>query len=440
MAAVPPRQRRRFPVRILTAVPLCDGHDSAIMTINQELVRHGAEVIYLGYHQSASAIARAAVQEDVDAIGISSYNGGHVVFFREVLAQLRRRGAGPIRVFGGGGGTFTAGDERILRRDGVERIFFAGTPLDEIVATLLNSDRPANRDTRSRGDLALSRAITLAERRAGSPDPAATRGRNRSIAKAPMHSRLRSAGSGRSSAVLAKEGAPALLRSRTSGGPFVLGIAGPGGAGKSTLIDELVSRFLRDRTSGRLAILANDPSHANSGGALLGDRVSAIYAQHDRVFFRSLATRGSSSGLSAIAPAAIATVRDSGEFSLVFVESVGIGQDSDPFGTMRGNPLVDAVLFVIPPHYGGRVQLDKIALLDGADLVALNKCDDPRAATAKAELAARLRRNAGVTPLHFTIAAQHDDRGVNELYATLAELAALDASGGERACQLRIHG
>src|SRR3954468_21521339 len=120
---------RRSPLRILTAVPLCDGHDSAITTINLELARHGIEVIYLGYHQAASAIARAAVQEDVHAIGLSSYNGGHLVFFREVIAQLRSRGAGEIPIFGGGGGTMTPADERVMKRSGVDRIFFAGTPL-----------------------------------------------------------------------------------------------------------------------------------------------------------------------------------------------------------------------------------------------------------------------------------------------------------------------
>src|SRR5947207_10647488 len=129
MAASPSRP----PLRILTAVPLCDGHDSAIVTINLELARHGVEVIYLGYHQAASSIARAAVQEDVHAIGLSSYNGGHLVFFREVVAQLRARGAPDIPLFGGGGGTITTADARVLQRDGVDRIFFAGTPLAEIM-------------------------------------------------------------------------------------------------------------------------------------------------------------------------------------------------------------------------------------------------------------------------------------------------------------------
>ena len=143
--------------------------------------------------------------------------------------------------------------------------------------------------------------------------------------------------------------------------------------------------------AGRVAILANDPSHPDSGGAILGDRVSAIYAQDDRVFFRSMATRGSPTGLSAAAPAAIACLRACGEFDLVLVESVGIGQEGDPFGVFgRGSRLADAVLFVLAPHYGGRIQLQKIAMLNGSDLVALNKCDQPMAKAAMVEVAARL--------------------------------------------------
>lgn len=379
-------------MRILTAVPLCDGHDSAIITINLELARHGVEVIYLGYHCSASAIARAAVQEDVHAIGLSSYNGGHLVFFREVLAQLRARNGDGIRLFGGGGGTITPADERVMKRAGVDRIFFAGTPLAAITEAIT---RDYWRELRSgkglAGDRALARTITLAELQGGSDfTPVLAR-----PVRAPRQS------------------------------PFVLGVAGPGGAGKSTLIDELTARFLEHNPTGRIAILANDPSHPDVGGAILGDRVSMIYAQHDRVFFRSLATRGSLTGISATAPAAIDALRASGEFDLIVVESVGVGQESDPFGVFgRGPRLVDAVLFVLTPHYGGRIQLQKIGLLNGADFVALNKCDHPAAATARLELAERLARNDKGQQLHPTIAARHADAGVDQLYAAIEQRAA----------------
>jgi methylmalonyl-CoA mutase cobalamin-binding domain/chain len=415
MVAGSPRRARpsvaSTPLRILTAVPLCDGHDSAIVTINLELARHGHEVIYLGYHQAASTIARAAIQEDVHAVGLSSYNGGHLVFFKEVVAQLRARGADDIPVFGGGGGTITLADERLMKRGGVDRIFFAGTPLDDIMDTIQRDyARTLKPNAKFRGDRALARAITLMETNAGAADDR----RESARAKRPL----------------------AHARSHESRRTFVVGVAGPGGAGKSTLIDELTSRFLRS-TKGRLAILANDPSHPDSRGAILGDRVSAIYAQDDRVFFRSLATRGSLTGVSAAAPAAIGALRNSGEFDLIFVESVGIGQESDPFGVFGANKMVDAVLFVLAPHYGGQIQLQKIGLLNGADLVALNKCDDPRAQTAKTELSARLGANGKNQPLHLTVAAQHNDAGVDALYEAIAELAGLTMDvGGEKACHM----
>ena len=378
------------PLRILTAVPVCDGHDSAVTTINIELARHGIEVIYLGYHQAASAIVRAAIQEDVNVVGLSSYNGGHIVFFKEIADQLKKSGNGDIPVFGGGGGTITHADERVMKRQGTDRIYFAGTPLEQMMAEIKRDyARAAKPHARFKGDRALARAITIAESGATRYSLPATR---------------------------YSTGAP-----RRS---YVVGVAGPGGAGKSTLIDELTSRFLRASPTGRIALLANDPSHPDSGGAILGDRVSAIYAQDDRVFFRSLATRGSLTGLSAAAPAAIDILKASGEFDLIFVESVGVGQESDPFRIFgKGPPLVDATLFVLAPYYGGLIQLQKIALLNGADLVALNKCDHPMAHTARAEIQARLNQNGKGQTLHATTAARHFDPGVDALYAAIHAIA-----------------
>ncbi len=379
------------PLRILTAVPICDGHDSAVTTINIELARHGIEVIYLGYHQPASAIVRAAIQEDVNVVGLSSYNGGHIVFFKEVVDQLKKGGGGDIPVFGGGGGTITQADARLMQRQGTDRIYFAGTSLDSMMAEIKRHyGRAAKPNARFKGDRALARAITLAESGLSFPLLPAPRSRN---------------------------GAP--HRS------YVVGVAGPGGAGKSTLIDELTSRFLQGNPAGRIAILANDPSHPDTGGAILGDRVSAIYSQDDRVFFRSLATRGSLTGLSAAAPAAIDILKASGEFDLILVESVGVGQESDPFRIFgRGPKLVDATLFVLAPYYGGLIQLQKIALLNGADLVALNKCDHPMAHTARAEIQARLDQNGRGQTLHPTTAAKHFDPGVDALYAAILGLSA----------------
>lgn len=376
-------------------MPLCDGHDAAVTTINVELARHGVEVIYLGYHCAASAIARAAAQEDVHAVGISSYNGGHVVFFSEVVSQLRARGGGDIAVFGGGGGTITPADERVMRRRGVDRIFFAGTPLGEMMTSVTSRyARVPGPGAGLGGDRALARAITLAE--------------------------------------AAGQSGKRMRRPRESGkGAFVVGVAGPGGAGKSTLIDELTSRFLRARPAGRIAILANDPSQPDSGGAILGDRVSAIYTQDDRVFFRSLATRGNVSGVSRATPESIGILRNSGEFELILVESVGIGQDGDPFQVFGAGPrLVNVMLFVLAPHYGGRIQLQKTSLLRGADIVALNKCDHPSAHAARAEIAAVLESNQAGRQMVETIAARHHDPGVDKVYEAIARMSEGHAARG----------
>jgi len=245
--------------RILTAVPICDGHDSAIITINLELARHGIEVIYLGYHRSVRDIVRAAIQEDVHGIGISSYNGGHIEFFSDVLRMLRREGASHIGVFGGGGGTITPGDARMLKRRGVEEIFFAGTPLTKMVEFVQRNYAQPRRKIGHRkmsgnpNDRQLAESLTAAE---SNSLPSATEIRQTTI---------------------------------------TIGITGPGGAGKTTLIDELACRFLKSRPSGRLAILSHDPSLAGKG-ALLGDRAGMVYAQDDRVFMRSLGTRGKAGG------------------------------------------------------------------------------------------------------------------------------------------------
>lgn len=375
-------------------MPICDGHDSPIITINLELARHGVELIYLGYNCPASAIARAAIQEDVHAVGISSYNGGHLAFFNEVAVRLRKLGGGHIPLFGGGGGTITPQDEVVMNRRGVDRIFFAGTPLAKIVSTIIQHyGRPPKMKLSSlRGDFKLARAISGAEISKSK------------IRKAKQIQTLKSQS----------------LKCKS----FVVGVTGPGGAGKSTMIDELVRCYLQQHPQGRVAVLANDPSHPDSGGAILGDRATMIYAQSDRVYMRSLATRGHLSGLAAVAAAALEILKSSGEFDFIFVESAGIGQESDPFQLFgRRRRLVDAALLVMSPYYGGRIQLQKIGLLNGADFVAVNKCDQPAAKTARAEVAERLEANRRGQKLFATTAARHNDPGVGLLYAAIEEKA-----------------
>ncbi|PYJ85354.1 MAG: hypothetical protein DME22_09530 [Verrucomicrobia bacterium] len=366
-------------IRLLTAVPICDGHDSAINTINLEFIRCGIEVVYLGYHRSARDIVRAATQEDVRAIGLSSYNGGHVEFFTEVVELLKRQGANDIGVFGGGGGTITKADAAIMQKKGVDRIFFAGTPLSEIVKFVkiaYNTHRRAG--WRAGGetisDRRIARMLTAAE--TGDRDEAAC-----------------------------FRAAPA-----KGIGPTTIGITGPGGAGKTTLIDELVLRFLKASPRTRLAILSHDPSLIGQG-ALLGDRASMVYSQDDRVFMRSLATRGQAGGLSPGSGRCLQLLKRGG-FDRVFVETVGIGQEAAPFG---GEP-VDRVILVMSPEYGSRLQLQKIVMLDVADIVVLNKSDLSGAKTAAAEIEQRLALNGRGQKLIPTVARRHRDSGVDELF------------------------
>lgn len=346
--------KSRPPIRILTAVPICDGHDAAINTINLEFIRHGIEVIYLGYHRSVRDIVRAAIQEDVRAIGLSSYNGGHVEFFTDVVRQLRRQRAGHIGLFGGGGGTITADDARIMLRNGVDRIFFAGTPLCEMVEFVKKRY-----------------AKTFNVRR-------------------PTFNVQRSA--------------------------VVVGVTGPGGAGKTTLIDELVLRYLTRHPKSRIAILSHDPSIVGKG-ALLGDRATMIYSQDDRVFMRSLATRGQAGGLAGETKRWLRQLKRGG-FDVIFVETVGIGQEAMPFT----NGLVDKTVLVMSPEYGARLQLQKIAMLDLAGIVVVNKSDMPGAKTASAEVSDRLSRKQ---MLFTTCAKRHRDAGVDKLFGVLRLDAAL---------------
>ncbi|WP_214366956.1 fused isobutyryl-CoA mutase/GTPase IcmF [Pseudonocardia sp. H11422] len=389
------------PVRFVTAASLFDGHDAAINIMRRILQRQGAEVIHLGHNRSVDEVVAAAVQEDVQGVAISSYQGGHVEYFSYLVELLRERGAGHVKVYGGGGGVIVPAEIELLHSRGVSRIFSPedgqrlGLPgMINIMIRECDVDLAATAPDSYDGMFAgehrtLARALTLAE-----------------AGRLPGEVRERIA--------KAAEQRPVP----------VLGITGTGGSGKSSLTDELVRRFRLDQEDKlRIAVLAVDPTRRRGGGALLGDRIRMNSLTGEQVFFRSLATRGADGQLPEQLGDAIAVLKAAG-FDLVIVETPGIGQ-----GDAGIVPFVDRSLYVMTPEFGAASQLEKIDMLDFADVVAINKFERRGAEDARRDVGRQLVRNREAfgakpedMPVFGTSAATFNDDGVTALYQHLAEL------------------
>ncbi len=392
-------------VRFVTAASLFDGHDAAINIMRRILQSMGAEVIHLGHNRSVDDVVTAALQEDAQGIAISSYQGGHVEYFKYMVDLLKQRGGAHIQVFGGGGGVIVPAEIRELHDYGVGRIY---SPEDGQRMGLQGM---------------IGEMVMRCDKDISGYAPKkieAIEGQTEAAWRA-LAQLITALENGQADAKLVKAVQTASAAKKTP----VLGITGTGGAGKSSLTDELIRRLRLDQDDAlRVAVISIDPSRRKSGGALLGDRIrmNAIgpWAGQQRIFMRSLATRDTGSEISAALPDVIAACKAAG-FDLVIVETSGIGQ-----GDAAIVPFVDVPMYVMTPEYGAASQLEKIDMLDFAEFVAINKFDRKGAADALRDVAKQVQRNKEAfktapdqMPVFGTQAARFNDDGVTALYQAL---------------------
>ncbi len=401
IAAKPMPYQPKNKVRLVTATSLFDGHDATINIMRRVLQASGAEIIHLGHNRSVQEIVNAALQEDVQGVAITSYQGGHIEFFKYMMDLLRASGGENIRVFGGGGGVIVPSEIRELMAYGVTRLYSPedGAKLglqgmiddvlrssDYDLSALAPTDADALDALRSGNRRQLARVITAVE--------------NRSY---PMRVRQ------------------SLLQAATGIRTPILGITGTGGAGKSSITDELILRLRLDQDDRiRVAVISIDPSRKRTGGALLGDRIRMNAIDSDMIFMRSLATRDTAAEISAALPEVLACCKISG-FDLIVVETSGIGQ-----GESAIVPLADTSLYVMTPEFGAASQLEKIDMLDFADFVAINKFDRKGSQDALRDVRKQYQRNhewfaesPQNMPVYGTTASRFNDDGVTGLYQAI---------------------
>ncbi len=384
-------------LRIVTAASLFDGHDAAINIMRRIIQGSGAEVIHLGHNRGAMEVVDCAIQEDAQAIAMTSYQGGHVEYFKYMYDLLREKNAGHIKIFGGGGGTILPTEIKELHEYGIDRIYSPddgrSLGLQGMINDLLEQSDSATPHTftgetlwseiASKNPRALAQGITMIERGEITDDHIAQRN-------------------------LQGKHIP------------VLGITGTGGAGKSSLTDELILRFLEDNPNLHLAVLSVDPSKRKTGGALLGDRIRMNAVSNERVYMRSFATRQANIALNPNVKTAIELMRLAG-FDLIIVETAGIGQSDSEITSVA-----DVSLYVMTPEFGAASQLEKIDMIDYADLIAINKFDKRGSLDALRDVRKQYQRSRQAwdaqpesMPVHGTIASQFNDAGVNALYSAL---------------------
>lgn len=403
-------------IRFVTATALFDGHDASINIMRRLLQQGGAEVIHLGHNRSVQDIVNAVIQEDAQAVAVSSYQGGHVEFFKYMRQCLDAAGRTDVKIFGGGGGVIIPSEIDDLHKSGVTRVYSPDDGrklgLMGMIADMLERSDYAlatwpqeltDAPLAAAQTLRLARALTLLENQANAlPTKIKTQ-----------------VDTFRLTSSLEKDGAQ-----HKGTHPLVLGVTGTGGAGKSSLTDEIIRRFTLEFPERKICIFSVDPSKKKTGGALLGDRIRMNAISHPSVFMRSFATRGSKSELAHVMQDAIALARGAG-FDLVIVETSGIGQgDTGILGVS------DLAMYVMTSEYGAATQLEKIDMLDFADLIAINKFDRRGSEDAYRDVKAQLRRSRFSSqhveenryPLFGTIASKFNDDGVNALYRALLKV------------------
>jgi len=404
MTVEPEAYKPKNPIRIVTATALFDGHDASINIIRRIIQETGVEVIHLGHNRSVREIVDAAVEEDAQGIGVSSYQGGHLEFFKYMADLLKERGAPHIKVFGGGGGVIIPEEIKELEAYGIEKIYSPADGLKWGLQGIIN-----HMVERLDSPPALQHPLDL---EALSPENKLL------IAKLITSVELaKDQDTGELQKILT--GIPNRMKNRKTP---VIGITGTGGSGKSSLTDELILRILQDIKDAHIAVVSCDPTRRRSGGALLGDRIRMNAISNPRVYFRSLATRQSNTEIPESLPEVIEVLRATG-FDLILVETAGIGQ-----GDSRIVDLVDVSIYVMTSEFGAASQLEKIDMLDYADIVVVNKYEKRGGEDAVRDVCRQVQDNRKLwdiplekMPIYGTIASKFNDDGVTGFYYGLLD-------------------